>query len=289
MQVESSEMQISHILQETGRSINRNRTAFFLATSVQAVCLTLLSIFLVLTFNLGAVVHSASKNIQLNVFLSPDADTQSLQGRIRRVTGVADTRLVTKEEALAELRTEMDKDAEVIDALGTNPLPASIRVSLLPGYASPAALASLEKKVGLLPGVTEVWSGRESLSKLDQILRTAIGIGIAILVIVSLSVIFIVFQTVDSSIVTRSSEIEIMELVGASRSTVQVPFILEGTLQGFLGGIIAFILVFILGRIISFVLPAPIFPFGSLLAIDLVLGGLLGFLGSVIALNRIRR
>ncbi len=281
-------MKASYILQETGRSIGRNRTAFILATSVQAVCLTLLTIFLVVTLNIGAVARSAGRNIELHAFVAPDADVQSLQGRIGRISGVASTRFVSKEQALAELRTELGEDAGIVEALGTNPLPPSIRVSLLPGHASPPALADMEKKVGLLPGVTEVWSGRESLSRLDRVLKTAIGLGIAVLVIVSLSVVFIVFQTVDSSIITRSREIEIMELVGATRAMVRVPFMLEGTLQGLLGGTVAFLLALVLYRVAGLVLPAPVFPLGSVLAFDLVLGSLLGLLGSVIALNRIR-
>jgi cell division transport system permease protein len=110
-----------------------------------------------------------------------------------------------------------------------------------------------------------------------------------ILIIVCCAVAFIVFQTVESSIVSRRHEIEIMELVGASAATVRMPFVLEGTSQGLAGGLAAFVLVFILYRVVVSVIPAPVFPLGAVLAFDVLLGAALGLTGSAIALGRIQR
>ncbi len=282
-------MSARHILSETGRSISRNRATFALATTVQAICLTLLGIFLLLAVNLGVVVRSAGRNIELHVFLTEDADAQSLGDRIRCITGVADTRFVSKEEALAELVAELGEDSSLVTALGSNPLPASIRVSLQPGFSNPALLADIEAKVRLLPGVSEVWSSQEGLVRLNRLLRATVWLGLGILVIVSLAVAFIVFQTVDSSISSRAREIEIMELVGASRSVVRAPFILEGIVQGILAGACAFTAVLLLAWVAATVLPAPVVPVWTLLTANLGLGALLGLAGSLVALDRISR
>jgi cell division transport system permease protein len=98
-----------------------------------------------------------------------------------------------------------------------------------------------------------------------------------------------VFQTVETSIVTRLHEIEIMELVGATRGMVRAPFLIEGALQGVLGGTVAFVLVFVLVRIAATVFPAPVFPAAGVAALNLLLGMVLGLLGAGVALNRIRR
>ncbi len=280
-------MRVSHILQESGRGIIRNRAAFLLATSVQAVCLTLLTIFFVITLNLNAVVRAAGRRIEIHAFLTDDADPLPLQNRIGMLSGVADTRFVSRDSALAELRRDLGDDATLVDALDDNPLPASIRITLESGYGASNRLAEIERKIGLLPGVNEVWSGRESIARLDRMLRTAIGLGIAVLVIVALSITFIAFQTAETSILTRRHEIEIMELVGATRMTVRMPFMLEGTLQGLLGGLAAFLLNLLLVVVARAVLPAPVFPVGAVLIFTLLIGGFLGFLGSAIALNRI--
>lgn len=281
-------MNLRHILQESWRGVSRNRTEFSLSTSVQAVCLTLLTLFFVITLNLAVVVRTAGRRIEVHAFLTDDADPAALRVRIGQIAGVARTSHITKTDALEELREELGADATLIDALEDNPLPTSIRIALHRGYGALEQLEQFEAKVSLLPGVAEVWSGRESLNRLDRLLRAAIAFGVAILIIVSLSVVFIAFQTAENSIVSRRREIDIMELVGASRMAVRSPFMIEATAQGLIGGLASFVIVFSLSRIAGALLPRPVFPTGLVLAFTLGLGSLLGLIGSLMALNRTR-
>ena len=41
------------------------------------------------------------------------------------------------------------------------------------------------------------------------------------------------------TVYAREDELDILDLVGASRTFVRVPFLLEGTIQGLLGGLLA--------------------------------------------------
>jgi cell division protein FtsX len=277
------------VLRETWRAVTRNLGSFLMATAVQAVCLSLLAVFAVVALNLPTVVNATRKQIEIHVFLAPGTDAADLQSRIRHISGIRATRYVSSDDALAELTAELGDDASLVEALETNPLPASIRATLAPGAASPQRLAAIERKIALLPGVTEAWSGSEDIARLDRLLRVAIGITIGILILVSLSVAFVVFQAVETSILTRAREIEIMELVGATRAMVRAPFILEGTFQGLLGGAVALLLVTILWLTVASVFPQPVFPLNGVALLSLGLGGLLGFLGSTTALNRLHK
>ncbi len=281
-------MRLDHILRETWRGISRNRAQFLMAAAVQAICLTLLSIFIVLTVNVTGLIRSAGQRVEVYAFIDDRADAAAVQSRIASLTGVSAARYVSKEDALEELRVDLGPDSGLVTTLGENPLPASIRVSISAGLSTAPLVGDIEKKIELIPGVTDVWSGRELLARLDSVMRTVLVLDALILVIVSLSVAFIVFQTVEASIVAHRHEIEIMELVGAPRSAVRLPFIIEGAIQGLLGGAAAFLLVFLLYRILRTTLSAPVFPVGTVLAIDLALGVLLGLLGSLIALGAIQ-
>jgi len=280
---------LRHVFTETRQSIARNSTAFAMATSVQSVCLILLGVFFLVAFNLGIVVRSTSRYIELHVFLTEGADAGAVEDQLRCITGIAGTRFVSKEEALTELKTELGEDSSIVDVLGSNPLPSSVRATLAPGAASADGLKDLQAKIGLLPGVAEVWSGQESLARLARVMRVSIWLGIGLLVVVSLAVAFIVFQTVDTSIASRRQEIEIMELVGATRSAVRTPFLLEGVLQGLLGGLCASLVVLLFARVAALVLPEPVVPVGALFALNLGLGCMLGLVGSTLALGRIRK
>jgi cell division transport system permease protein len=282
-------MRLSYILQETLRSINRNRGNFTLAATVQAICLVLLSVFVVLTFNLFRLSEAARRHVELYAFVSEQTEPTLLVQRIVSLDGVAQARYVPKEEALTELRADLGPDSSLVDALEQNPLPASVRITVRSGFASLSELAALEQKVQLIPGITEVWSGKEMVERLERITRTVTFLDIGILVIVFLAVLFIAFQTVESSIASRHHEIQIMELVGATGSTIRLPFIFEGTAQGMLGGAAAFVLAVVFHRLTTVVIPAAAMPTGVVLLADLGLGALSGVTGSLIALNRIHR
>jgi cell division transport system permease protein len=280
-------MKPSHILQEALRSIGRNRGNYVLAATVQAVCLTLLSIFIVLTWNVLRLSEAAGRRVEVYAFLAETAEPRLLEERVSSMDGVVRTRYVTKDEALEELRQDLGTDDVLLEALGENPLPASIRVTVRSGFASVGQLDALEKKLMLMPGVAEVWSGREMLDRLSRIARTVLVLDFGVLAIVFCAVLFIVFQTVEAAISARRHEVEVMELVGASATAVRLPFIIEGCSQGILGGCAALLLVVLLHRVAGAFMPASILPFGLVALADLGLGVISGLAGSVMALNRI--
>ena len=282
-------MKPSYILQETLRSINRNRGSFILAATVQAICLVLLSVFIILTWNLARLSEAARRHIELYAFVADQADPTVLVDRISSLDGVAQARYVPKDEALTELRTDLGPDSSLVDALEQNPLPSSVRITVRSGFASLSELTALEQKIQLIPGVTEVWSGKEMVERLERITRTVTFLDIGILAIVFLAVLFIAFLTVESSIASRHHEIQIMELVGATGATVRLPFLFEGTAQGMCGGVAAFVLAVIFHRLAAVVIPATALPIGIVLIADIGLGALSGIAGSLIALNRIYR
>lgn len=282
-------MNALYLLKESFRTINRNRQQFLLSGAVQAICLLLLSIFALLTFNIMTVIRAASERAEIYAFISEEAaeNPTPLQQRIASIAGVAEIHYISKEDALEELRQDLGSDTSLLTAIGENPLPASIRIRLQPNYATVENVNATEQKLLLLPGVTEVWSGKELLAQLNRALNTAFLLDLILFTIVTISLLFIVFQTVENSIFSRTQEIEIMELVGASRTAVWFPFLVQGALQGLLGGILSFGLTFLLYRIVSSFIPAPLFPVWLILLGNLFLGLLFGLGGAYLALTRI--
>ncbi|MGQ9708075.1 MAG: cell division protein FtsX [bacterium] len=283
-------MKPSYLFKEAVRTISRRSDQFFLASAVMAICLLMTALFLIITFNVIKVAESAAARAEIYAFVSDDIaenPTQLLQ-QISNIAGITAVRFVSKAEAFEELRADIGSDTLLLNVLGDNPIPASVRLTLHPDYANVENVVAIEEKLLLLPNVTEVWSGKELLAQLNQALKTLLVIDILVLIIVAISVIFIAFQTIENSIASRAQEIEIMELVGASRNVVRSPFLLQGTFQGILGGGIAFLLVFLISKIISTLIPSPFFPTSLVFGVTFILGIIFGLGGSILALNRLQ-
>jgi cell division transport system permease protein len=73
--------------------------------------------------------------------------------------------------------------------------------------------------------------------------------------LIILATIFIICNTIKLSIFSRREEIEIMHLVGASPAFIQIPFYIEGIIQGLLGAGMALLLLLVLYK--SFALYIP--------------------------------
>jgi len=285
--VKLSMTDFNFILKESLRTIRKRPLSFFLSTFAFGLCLLIILLFLLLTYNLFLSLRIAYDRIEIYAFLDEKVSFSEIKDKIRLINGVEDVRYISKDEALNILKKELQEEATFLENLERNPLPPSLRIRLSPQAKSVAEIKRIEDKLRLIPGIKDVWAGEELVAKLIKVLNSIIVIDIGILIIVAISVIFIIFQNIEQSLFVRQREIEIMSLVGAKDYLVKSPFYLEGIFQGVLGGLFSFIILFVIYQIISLNVVALTFPTALLLSFALVSGALLGIIGSNIALNRI--
>lgn len=273
-------------IREGMRTINRNSSLFFLSLFVVAISLFLLSLFALVTANLYSFVNILNDKIEIIAFLEDHAQVETLTANILKISGVTDVIYVSSEQALTDLRTELEETEEVLTVFEDNPLPASLRIRLQEKYKNIDGLEEISGKVMLLRGVRETIYGGELVDELKKITNIITIFDIGLLLIIVFSVVFVIFQTIKLTIFARSTEIEIMKLVGASDSFIATPFTFEGLVQGILGGLIAFGLTIVTIRIAMSFFSNIYFPKGWFLAINVGSGVLFGILGSSIALRR---
>lgn len=281
-------MGLKFILKETFRTIRASRLNFFLSAIVQALCLLIFLIFLTITINLLSLVQETYNRIEIYAFLKEKVSYPEVADKVFLIAGVKEVRYVSKDDALQELKEDLGEDAGILSDLDKNPLPNSIRIKLEPDYHSSSALKEIEKKLANIPGIREVWSGREVLGKLEKLLRIILVSDFGILIIIGIAVIFIIFQNIEAIYLQRRREIEIMRLVGANEYFVSAPFYWQGFLQGIFGGLLAFLTLALLAYFLSTTLLSFIFPVFPLFFLSLFIGAILGISGSYIALSRIK-
>jgi len=180
---------------------------------------------------------------QLSVFMRTDATPEAarqLAARLRGDARVHRVRLVTREDALASLRGTSGL-ADVVAALGSNPLPDTLVVSV--AGSGDGVLDELAEELGRAPGVAlaqvdALWARR--LAALERVGRLALALVAGILAV---GLVAIAFNTIRLQILTQREEIEVSKLIGATDGFIQRPFLYLGLLQGLSGVLIALALV----------------------------------------------
>lgn len=282
-----------------GRSALRGLRASPVTTSIAvltiAAALVLAGGFGLLVTNMGDLLARFGAELHVVAYLEAglrDDELRVLAASVSTVEGVEDVKIVSKAEALDRFRESVG-GAALLEGLADNPLPASLEVALQPRDRTPEGVAIVVGALSGLPGISELAHGQEwveGYARFASLVRAgSLGLGL----ILAVAALMIVANTIRLAVYSREDESEILLLVGASRSFVRIPFLLEGALQGAIGGALAVGLLY-LGFVVflpsleyglEFVLgnTAPHF-FSSGQAMALIgAGGGLGLLGSLTA------
>jgi cell division transport system permease protein len=212
-----------------------------------AVTLLLGGGFGLLVLNMGDVVERFGAELQVVAYLEEGLDPgarQALARSVATVEGVGAVTVVSKEEALARFRESMGGGA-LLEGLEENPLPTSIEVSLLSAKRTPEGVAVVVDALSDLPGISELAHGQEWVEGYARFAALVRAGGLALGLVLGVAALMIVANTIRLAVYAREDEIEILALVGASRSFVRIPFLVEGTLQGALGGALALALLYL--------------------------------------------
>jgi cell division transport system permease protein len=273
-------------IREGMRTITRNGSLFFLSLLVAAISLFLLALFSLVTVNLYEAIRILDEKIEIIAFLDRRADVDALKENIQKIKGVEQVHYISSEQALTDLRNELQDTEGILNVFEENPLPASFRIELEGSFRNARGLKDISSKIMLLEGIEETLYGGELVDQLKKITNGIVMFDFGLLAIIIFSVIFVIFQTIKLTIFARSTEIEIMKLVGASNGFIAIPFTFEGIVQGLLGGFIAFLLTVVTYRVATFFFDNIYFPQWWFL-LGTILGGMFfGIIGSSIAIRR---
>jgi cell division transport system permease protein len=173
---------------------------------------------------------------RISLFLEPQlrrADAEALGKRLRADRRIASVRFIPREEALKEM-SAVQGIAEVVGALGRNPLPDAFVVT---------SSEDLAGELARLPGVAHVqadavWARR--LAAAAGIARLGLGLLAALL---GAGLVAVTFNTIRLQILTQRDEIEVSKLIGATDGFIRRPFYYLGLLQGLAGGGVALAIV----------------------------------------------
>lgn len=172
---------------------------------------------------------------------SREADISMLQKDLDAKPYVKSTKYVSKEEAAAKMKQDLGED--FINFLGDNPLPPSIDVFLYAGYTNTDSVSRIEKYVTNYPFVKEVYYQESLLILINENIRKISVFLLIISAFMCIIAITIINNTIRLSIYSKRFIIRTMQLVGATKSFIRKPFLMQSVLQGLMSALIAMSLI----------------------------------------------
>ncbi len=213
--------------------------------AVLAIAISLASGFSVFLVNLQQLTGNLETTAQISLFLKEnvsDVGANKLVHHIKESPIVQDVKLITKAQGLAEFKTYSGFGA-AIDVLDKNPLPIVIQVIPENTLENREGLATLVQHFQQLPEVDIALIDMQWIERLQAIMAVARTTATALNIILGLSVLFIIGNTIRLEFHSRRDEVIIAKLVGATNGFIQMPFLYYGLWIGFISSVVSWFIV----------------------------------------------
>jgi cell division transport system permease protein len=229
-------------MREAVAGFHRRKLTTGVTILIMASALLVLAVFTIVTVNLGTLLENARSGIDLHVFLQEGTtaeDRTEMQAHLLAIPGVQSVVYINKEQALKEFRQELGEEADLLDVLAENPLPASFHIKLLPTARNSTQVREVRDEVAAWPQVADIAFSQgwvEVLERWAFLFRMA---SLLVGLVVFIAAVFVISNTVKLTVAASERVIEIMKHVGATNSFIRTPFLWEGMLEGLCGGVVA--------------------------------------------------
>lgn len=231
-------------------NFSRNMWLTIAATAVMTITLLIMFMTLVARQVLVDTVDSIKAKVDMSIYVNTDTtDDQaaSIKDSLEELSSVKKVEYVSPSQARSEFAKENSGDIETLDALNeaTNKFPGTFRVNIV-DINDPSELDNFVKtnelyKLHADPSHEPSFSGerRTAIQNIGVAVQFAERAGIIASLIFIVISSLIVFNTIRMAIFNRREEIQMMKLIGADRSFIRGPFVVEAIVYGFIAAVLA--------------------------------------------------
>ncbi len=224
------------------KNLYHNRLMSAASIGVLVACMMLIGGAALLSLNVRSIVGQAGEENEVVAFLEEGLSEEEIEDigkEINSLGNIEEIDYISKEEAL-EIEQGKDKWGGLLDGLTAedNPLPASYRIHLVD--ITENKLIRTCEKIGQIEGIEEYNAPYKEATILTDLQNAVTLVGFVVVVILIAVSIMIISNTIKITVYSRSKEIYIMKLVGATDTFIRLPFMIEGILIGMIAAAIAF-------------------------------------------------
>ncbi len=226
-------------IKESFQGVFRNFSLSLASISCITITLILVGFSILLTVNVNNFTKGIEEDMTIVVFLDRKIDDENItriKGEIEALGNIKEIEFNSKND----VKLSMQEDSEIFNSIlseytdDNNPLQDTYLIKV----EEIKEIGKTADKIEKIEGVDIVKYGEgavEELIKIFDLVKRIMYIVVIALVVVTA---FLISNTIKITIQSRSREIEIRRLVGASNIFIRQPFFFEGIILGFLGAII---------------------------------------------------
>ena len=224
----------------------RLANAYLSAVISISLVLLLVGVASMLLVNAKSVSDYFKENMQISVLLKQEVeDGQALayQAELDSLAFIHSTRFVSREEGTQEMKEMLGED--FLSVFETSPVPSSLELTLEAEYVSADSLELVRARLLESPLVEEVdyqQSLVETLNENIGKISLLLGVFIALLLFISF---VLINNTVRLNVFARRFTIHTMKMVGATRSFIRSPFMVQAVFQGLFAAFLAILLLLV--------------------------------------------
>lgn len=272
------------------------------AILTMAIALATVATFFLVVINIQGLAANWSKEVQVVAYFQYPPSRNQLAPLVRKVEDFDDVKqaiFVSKAEALKRFKTRLGNDAGLLEGVSQDLLPASLEMTLKSDSRNRQGVARVVAELKKDNRFDDLRFGQEWLERFENFVDLLQFIGIILGGFFLFAALFIVSNTIKLTLYARRDELEIMALVGATKRFIQIPFLLEGALQGLISGLLSLAFLGLSFKMLVqkslqalWLTPVgfdPVFLQGYQQLILVVCGILLGLLGSLGSLRKFVR
>lgn len=290
---------MNHQLSITWQHIRRSPYQAFAAVMIMTLTIFVGISFLLLSIGSQKVLTYLEQKPQVIVFFNDTVtkqdQVQELMDNLQATGKTAEVKFVSKEEALEIYRERSKNDPLLLELVTANTLPTSVEVSA----KNVSDLPQLYEILKNAPNMEEISYQKDVVDSLIGVLDKIRKVGVSLIVFLVATALFIIITIIGMKIALRKDEIEVERLVGASSWYIRLPFLFEGFFYGVVGAIFSWAVIYAAILVATpyllpylsglSVLPVPPLFMLLVLGMGVVSGGVVGVLGSFLAVWRYLR
>ena len=218
----------------------RLRSSYFSVVVSIALVLFLIGVLGLIVIKTTSITEHFKEKVSMTIFLKDNAknkDVENLQAELKKAEYTKSVVYISKKEAAKKYSEDIGED--FVEFLGNNPLKNAIDISLKSEFVTPEKMMEIEKNMSIRSLVSEVVYDKPLIDLLTKNISRLSFWMLLFSGLFTLIAVVLINSSIRLSVYSKRFTIKTMQMVGATKGFIRVPFIWKSVQLGIYGALVA--------------------------------------------------